>query len=69
MLYRIGGSRYHYRGLAGFVCAGMVSARIAFLIGFHGMLEFRWREWVGKAFLKPRAAEMPPRAVFGIWPA
>lgn len=37
------------------------------MIGFPGMLEFRWREWVGNAFLKPRAVIVPLLAAHGDW--
>ena len=67
VLYMTLGRRYDYRGLAGSVSAGMVLAQTVFMIGFHGMLEFRWREWVGNAFLKPLAAGAPLLAVFGAW--
>ncbi len=67
VLYMTLGRRYDYRGLAGSISAGMVLAQAVFMIGFHGMLEFRWREWVGNAFLKPLAVGVPLLAVYGAW--
>jgi len=67
ILYIAVGRRYDYGGLAGSISAGMALAQAVFMIGFHGLLEFRWREWVGNAFLKPLAAIVPLLAVHGVW--
>ena len=67
LLYTTVGHRYDYRGLAGSISAGMVLAQVVFMIGFHGMLEFRWGEWMGNAFLKPLAAGAPLLTVYGAW--
>ncbi len=67
VLYITVGRRYDYGGLAGSISVGMVLAQAVFMIGFHGMLEFRWREWVGNAFLKPLAVIVPLLAVHGVW--
>lgn len=67
LLYTTVGHRYDYRGLAGSVSVGTALAQVVFMIGFHGILEFRWGEWMGNAFLKPLAASAPLLAVYGAW--
>jgi O-antigen/teichoic acid export membrane protein len=67
VLYTIMGRRYDYGGLAGSVAAGTILSQAVFMIGFHGLLEFRWREWVGNAFLKPLAVIAPLLLVCGVW--
>jgi hypothetical protein len=37
------------------------------MIGFRRLVEFRWREMVGNALLKPLAAALPAVAVFAGW--
>lgn len=67
VLYITLGRRYDYGGLAGSVSAGLGLAQAVFMIGFHRMMEFRWREWMGNALLKPLAAFAPVLAVYGAW--
>jgi hypothetical protein len=69
MLYSAGGRRYHGAGLAACVSLGIAAGQVAFMIGFRGSLEFRWRELVGNVLLKPLAAALPAAAVWAGWRA
>ena len=69
MLYTVGGRRYHGPGLAACVSLGITAGQVAFMIGFQGSLEFRWRELVGNVLLKPLAAALPAAAVWAGWRA
>jgi O-antigen/teichoic acid export membrane protein len=67
LLYMAGARRYDVAGLALAVSGGTVLAQVLFMIGFRRLVEFRWREYVGNALLKPLAAGVPPVAVFVGW--
>ncbi len=67
LLYMAGGRSYDEPGLAGAVSGGLLLSQVLFMIGFRGSLEFRWREFVGNALLKPLAAGLPPAAVYAGW--
>jgi O-antigen/teichoic acid export membrane protein len=69
LLYSAGGYRYHGPGLAACVSLGIAAGQVAFMIGFRGSLEFRWREFVGNVLLKPLAAAAPAVAAWAAWRA
>lgn len=69
LLYSALGRRYHGPGLAACVSLGTAAGQLAFMIGFRGSLEFRWREFVGNALLKPLAAALPAAAAWAGWRA
>ena len=69
MLYTTLGRRYSGPGLAACVSLGTAAGQLAFMIGFRGSLEFRWREFVGNALLKPLAAALPAGAAWAAWRA
>lgn len=69
MLYSALGRRYHGAGLAACVSLGTAAGQLAFMIGFRGSLEFRWREFVGNALLKPLVAALPVGAAWVAWRA
>lgn len=68
-LYIAGGRRYDYVGLAGTVSVGLALGQIAYMIGFHRVMKFSWREFAGNALLRPLAAALPLAAVFAGWRA
>jgi len=41
--------------------------QIVFMIGLRGFLEFRWREYVGNALLKPAVLAVPLAGVYAGW--
>jgi len=67
ILYMTVGRRYDYVGLAASVSAGLALIQIAFMIGLRGFLEFRWREYVGNALLKPAVLAVPLAGVYAGW--
>jgi O-antigen/teichoic acid export membrane protein len=67
ILYMAVGRRYDYVGLAASVSVGLALIQIAFMIGLRGFLEFRWREYVGNALLKPAVLAVPLTAVYAGW--
>jgi O-antigen/teichoic acid export membrane protein len=67
LLYMGAGRRYDVAGLAGAISGGLALAQVLFMIGFRGSVEFRWREYVGNALLKPLAAGLPVAAVYAAW--
>ncbi len=67
LLYFTLGRRYDYGGLAGSVSAGLAAGGLVYMVGLHGILDFRWREYVGSAVLKPAVAAAPLLAVYGGW--
>lgn len=66
-LYMTVGRRYDYVGLAASVSAGLALIQITFMIGLRGFLEFRWREYVGNALLKPAVLAVPLAGVYAGW--
>jgi O-antigen/teichoic acid export membrane protein len=68
-LYTTVGRRYDYVGLAASVSAGLALIQIVFMIGLRRFLEFRWREYVGNALVKPAVLVAPLAAVFAGWRA
>jgi O-antigen/teichoic acid export membrane protein len=66
-LYMTVGRRYDYVGLAGCVSVGLALIQITFMIGLRGFLEFRWREYVGNALLKPAVLAVPLAGVYAGW--
>jgi O-antigen/teichoic acid export membrane protein len=69
ILYMTVGRRYDYLGLAASVSLGLALIQIAFMIGLRGFLEFRWREYVGNALLKPAVLAVPLGGVYAGWSA
>jgi O-antigen/teichoic acid export membrane protein len=67
ILYMTVGRRYDYVGLAASVSVGLAFIQIAFMIGLRGFLEFRWREYVGNALLKPAVLAVPLAGVYAGW--
>ena len=67
ILYMTVGRRYDYVGLASSVSVGLALIQIAFMIGLRGFLEFRWREYVGNALLKPAVLAVPLAGVYAGW--
>jgi O-antigen/teichoic acid export membrane protein len=67
ILYMIVGRRYDYVRLAACVSVGLALIQIAFMIGLRGFLEFRWREYVGNALLKPAVLAVPLAGVYAGW--
>jgi O-antigen/teichoic acid export membrane protein len=68
-LYTTMGRRYDYVGLAASVSAGLALIQIVFMIGLRRFLEFRWREYVGNALLKPAVLAVPLALVYAGWRA
>jgi O-antigen/teichoic acid export membrane protein len=68
-LYMIAGRRYDTAGLAASVSLGLALIQIIFMIGLRGFLEFRWREYVGNALLKPAVLAVPLAGVYAGWSA
>lgn len=66
-LYMTLGRRYDYVGLAASVSAGLALIQVVFMIGLRGFLEFRWREYVGNALLKPAVLAVPLAGVYAGW--
>lgn len=64
LLYSTWGRRYHGAGLALSVSAGTAVGQVLLMISLRGPVEFRWRELVGNAILKPSAAGVP---LLGLW--
>jgi O-antigen/teichoic acid export membrane protein len=64
LLYSAWGRRYHGAGLALSVSAGTAVGQVLLMIFLRGSVEFRWRELVGNAILKPMAAGLP---LLGLW--
>ncbi len=64
LLYSAWGRRYHGTGLAGCVSAGTSVGQVLLMIFLRGSVEFRWRELVGNAILKPLSAGVP---LLGLW--
>ncbi len=69
LLYTAGARRYDVAGIAAAVSGGTALAQVLFMIGFRGLVEFRWREYVGNALLKPLSAVVPLAAVYSGWRA
>jgi O-antigen/teichoic acid export membrane protein len=69
LLYMTVGRRYDYVGLAASVSAGLALIQIIFMSGLHGFLEFRWREYVGNALIRPAVLAVPLVAVYAAWGA
>ncbi|HLY10499.1 MAG TPA: oligosaccharide flippase family protein [Planctomycetota bacterium] len=69
ILYMTVGRRYDYVGLAASVSAGLALIQIIFMSGLHGFLEFRWREYVGNALIKPAVLAVPLAGVYAAWGA
>jgi O-antigen/teichoic acid export membrane protein len=67
LLYFTLGRRYDYGGLAGSVSTGLVLGWLIYMVGLHGILGFRWREYVGNSLLKPAVLALPLAAVWGAW--
>jgi O-antigen/teichoic acid export membrane protein len=68
-LYMSVGRRYDYVGLAASVSIGLALIQVVFMIGLRRFLEFRWREYVGNALLKPAVLAVPLAAVYAGWRA
>ncbi|RPH46387.1 MAG: hypothetical protein EHM91_07085 [Planctomycetota bacterium] len=68
-LYTTVGRRYDYVGLAASVSAGLALIQIVFMIGLRRFLEFRWREYVGNALLKPAVPAVSVAVVYAGWRA
>ena len=64
LLYSAWGRRYHGAGLAASVSAGTSIGQVLLMIFLRGSVEFRWRELVGNAILKPLSAGVP---LLGLW--
>jgi len=69
LLYMAVGRRYDYVGLAACVSAGLALIQIAFMSGLRRYLEFRWREYVGNALIKPAVLAVPLAGVYAAWGA
>ena len=54
-------------GLAASVSVGLALIQVVFMIGLRGFLEFRWREYVGNALLKPAVLAVPLAGVYAAW--
>jgi len=63
------GRRYDYVGLAAFVPAALALIQIIFMSGLRRFLEFRWREYVGNALIKPAILAVPLAGVYAAWGA
>jgi O-antigen/teichoic acid export membrane protein len=68
-LYTILGRRYDYVGLAASVSAGLALTQVIFMCGLRRFLEFRWREYVGNALIKPAVLAVPLAGVYAGWGA
>jgi O-antigen/teichoic acid export membrane protein len=68
-LYMTVGRGYDYVGLAASVSMGLALIQVVFMIGLRGFLEFRWREYVGNALLKPAVLAVPLAGVYAGWSA
>jgi len=68
-LYMAVGRRYDYVGLAGSVSAGLALTQVVFMSGLRRFLEFRWREYVGNALIKPAVLAVPLAGVTAGWSA
>jgi O-antigen/teichoic acid export membrane protein len=68
-LYTILGRRYDYVGLAASVSAGLALTQVVFMCGLRRFLEFRWREYVGNALIKPAVLAVPLAGVYAGWGA
>jgi len=68
-LYTILGRRYDYVGLAASVSAGLALTQVVFVCGLRRFLEFRWREYVGNALIKPAVLAVPLAGVYAGWGA
>jgi O-antigen/teichoic acid export membrane protein len=66
-LYILVGRRYDHRGLAAVVSLGLALVQVVFMIGMSRVLEFRWREYVGNALLKPSVLVLPLSVVYVGW--
>jgi O-antigen/teichoic acid export membrane protein len=66
-LYILVGRRYDHRGLAAVVSLGLALVQVVFMIGMSRVLEFRWREYVGNALLKPAVLVLPLSVVYVGW--
>lgn len=69
ILYMTLGRRYDYVGLAASVSAGLALIQIVFMSGLSRILEFRWREYVGNALIKPAVLAVPLAGVYAAWGA
>jgi hypothetical protein len=69
ILYTGVGQRYDYVGLAASVSAGLALIQIIFMSGLRRFLEFRWREYVGNALIKPAVLAVPLAGVYAAWGA
>jgi O-antigen/teichoic acid export membrane protein len=69
ILYMTLGRRYDYVGLAASVSAGLALIQIVFMSGLRRFLEFRWREYVGNALIKPAVLAVPLAGVYAAWGA
>jgi O-antigen/teichoic acid export membrane protein len=69
ILYMGVGRRYDYVGLAASVSAGLALIQIIFMSGLRRFLEFRWREYVGNALIKPAILAVPLAGVYAAWGA
>ncbi|HYE99514.1 MAG TPA: hypothetical protein VEJ18_11415, partial [Planctomycetota bacterium] len=67
VLYSTWGRLYHGAGLAASVALGTVAGHVGFMIAFRRCLDFRWRELVGDALLRPAVAALPLAAVYAAW--
>jgi O-antigen/teichoic acid export membrane protein len=68
-LYTTVGRRYDYVGLAACVSAGLALTQVVFMSGLRRFLEFRWREYVGNALIKPAVLAVPLVGVYAAWGA
>ena len=66
LLYMTLGRRYDVEGLAWAATSGLALVQIIQMIGLRRALFFRWREYVGNAFLKPLSFAAPVAFVFGV---
>jgi O-antigen/teichoic acid export membrane protein len=69
ILYMTLGRRYDVIGLATSVSSGLALIQIVFMIGLRRFLDFRWREYVGNAVLKPAVLAAPLVGVYAGWSA
>lgn len=69
ILYMILGRRYDVIGLATSVSSGLALIQIVFMIGLRRFLDFRWREYVGNAVLKPAVLAAPLVGLYAGWSA
>jgi len=68
-LYTTVGRRYDYVGLAASVSAGLALTQVVFMSGLRRFLEFRWREYVGNALIRPAVLAVPLAGVYAGWGA